>query len=101
MPEEKTASVLTVQLSGEYDIARTAELRAALLGDHQDEHEVVADLKSVTFMDSTGLRSLLEVRAELERRGAAFRVINPGPMIVRLFDISGTTEIFGLPGRES
>jgi anti-anti-sigma factor len=87
---------LTVVLAGEYDIARTAELRDALLGPHRAESEVVADLSGVTFMDSTALRSLLEVRTELERRGATFRLINPGRMVARLLDISGTAALFGV-----
>jgi anti-sigma B factor antagonist len=96
VPDETKASVCKVQLSGEYDIARTAELRDALLGTHTDERELVADLSTVTFMDSTALRSLLEVRAELERRGATLRLINPGPTVVRLLDITGTGQILGL-----
>jgi anti-anti-sigma factor len=71
-------------------------LRDALLGDQHGEGEVVGDLSLVTFMDSTGLRSLLEVRAELERRGSTLRLVNPTPMLTRLFDISGTATILGL-----
>jgi anti-sigma B factor antagonist len=85
-----------VKLSGEYDIARTAELRDALLGGHRGEREVIADVETVTFMDSTALRSLLEVRAELERRDATFQLINAGPMVLRLLEITGTAEIFGV-----
>jgi anti-sigma B factor antagonist len=100
-PENATATALTVELSGEYDIARTAELRDALLSPHRGETEVVADLKTVTFMDSTALRSLLEVRAELERRGATFRMVNPGPMVDRLLDVTGTADVFGLSRPDS
>jgi len=96
VPDETKASVRIVQLSGEYDIARTAELRDALLGAHTEQRDVIADLTGVTFMDSTALRSLLEVRAELDRRGSRLRLTNPGLPVVRLLEITGTTEILGL-----
>jgi len=94
--EVTPSSVLHVALSGEFDIARTLELRDAVLTPLADQSAVVVDLSGVTFFDSTSLRSLLEVRKALLARGATITLTNPHPNIARLFRITGTDAVFGL-----
>ena len=68
------ADVVTVRLAGELDIAVEHETPAAIdaawgLG----AQAVVVDLTAVTFMDSTGVRVLLEAAA----RGGGLRMLAP------------------------
>jgi len=83
-----------VSASGEIDIATTPQLRAAIeqaMGDSADA--VVVDLTRVTFMESTGLRAMLEarLRAEGERRSLVV-VCDPAGPVHRLFELTNTTE---------
>jgi anti-sigma B factor antagonist len=87
---------LRVELVGEYDIGRTAELRDSILAPHDGERVVVVDLSGVTFLDSSGLRSLIEVRGVLVEEGVEFIVVNPSDCALRLLEITGTGEMLGV-----
>jgi anti-sigma B factor antagonist len=85
-----------VELSGEYDIGRAAELRDSLLARQIDEGVVVVDLSGVTFLDSSGLRALVEARGMLDEQGAQLIVAEPSDCVRRLLDITGTSAMFGV-----
>ena len=89
-----TDRTVRVALSGEYDIGRAADLRHALLDIDVRGPEVIADLSDVTFMDSSALRALLEVRRALTSEGGTLTIVAvPGPVGV-LLDITGTRDLF-------
>ncbi len=96
MSDPADQTVRRVTLDGEYDIARLAELRAALLDAHDGEHRVEVDMARVTFLDSTSLSALLEARNALLERNATLIVTDASPTARRLFDITGTDEVLGL-----
>jgi anti-sigma B factor antagonist len=65
-------------LRGELDLATAAQLEHALA---EAGGDVVLDLRGLTFMDSTGVRLLLEAA---EARGAELRIIAPQDGDVRV-----------------
>lgn len=67
--------VLVVELSGEIDPATTGDLRAELRETVAAAGpQVVLDFSQVTFMDSTGLHLLLEVKSWCEEAGGSLRL---------------------------
>jgi anti-sigma B factor antagonist len=92
----EAAGTFQTKLSGEYDISRTAELRDSILGLHDGEGAVVIDLSGVTFLDSSGLRALVEVRSVLDDQSVRLTVANPSECVRRLLEITGTAAMFGL-----
>jgi anti-sigma B factor antagonist len=60
-----------ITLRGELDLATTGQLEAALA---EAGGRVVLDLTALTFMDSTGVRVLLEAA---ERAGDGLRIVPP------------------------
>jgi anti-sigma B factor antagonist len=82
-----------VSLSGEFDISTAPRLRHALY-DETSADEVVGDLSGVTFMDSSGLRSLLEVRSKLEADGRRLVLVDLPDQVRRLFEVAGITQLF-------
>ena len=47
------------------------------------------DLAAITFMDSTGLTTLMDARLQAERDGWSFTVRRPSPAVRRVFDLAG------------
>jgi len=85
---------------GELDL-ESADVISALLGEYLDADfpRLVLDLRAVTFMDSAGLRVLLETRRDARARGVEI-FLSPGPPgVQRIFDVTGTGELFAPPPR--
>jgi anti-sigma B factor antagonist len=47
------------------------------------------DLSGVDFVDSSGLRTLIEAHQRFEANGGSLTLVRPSPVVARLFDISG------------
>ena len=74
---------------GELDIATAPELVDLLARLRHHGHAVTLDLAEVTFMDSTGLTTLMDARLQAERDGWSFTVRRPSPAVRRVFDLAG------------
>ena len=80
---------------GVLDIATTPELRTRLdeaLADGPDA--LTVDLTDVTFIDSSGLRSLLGASRRADERSGQVVLRSPSPAVQRLLEITGTTTQF-------
>jgi anti-sigma B factor antagonist len=86
-----------VRPHGELDLATQQELRDALAA-HAGPGTLTLDLSALRFLDTSGLRLILETAEAARRDGASFAVL-PGPEAVqRLFEIAGVVEL--VPFRE-
>jgi anti-anti-sigma factor len=56
-------------------------------------HPVVLDLDGVTFMDSTGLTTLMDAWLESERDGWAFSVRAASPAVRRVVELAGIEQM--------
>ena len=75
---------------GELDIATAPQLEQALAEATGDGvGEVVLDLRQLTFMDSTGLRTLAQASARADRNGVAISIVRGPRQIERVLEISG------------
>ena len=86
MPE---ATVIAPE--GEVDVARIADFRAGLAGAvRAGAPRVVVDLGDVSFIDSTGLGSLVELHHHLRRDHRQLAVVAPaGTAAAVLLDLVG------------
>jgi len=77
---------------GEIDIA-TVPMVEAQLSELKPAgfKQVTLDLRSVCFLDSTGLRMILEWDARSRADGFAFSLVAGPPTVQRLFDLTDTT----------
>jgi anti-sigma B factor antagonist len=89
--------VATVLLEGELDIASAPVLDASLADvEGNGTSTVVLDLAGVRFIDSTGLRSLLNARQRAETAGRTLRLTNIPVDVERVFDVTGVRRIFDI-----
>ena len=84
--------VLTVQ--GEIDFS-TAEEFDALLGRALDDarRRLVVDLRALSFLDSTGLSTILRQDRRARAAGREFIVVKGPAQIRRVFTLTGVSEL--------
>lgn len=83
-----------VVVSGEIDLASAAKVEAAIEG--FSAQSVVLDLRKVEFMDSAGLKMLLNQRTRLEESGGNLRLVVGEGAVVRLLELTGVTDAFSI-----
>ncbi|MEV1288544.1 STAS domain-containing protein [Micromonospora sp. NPDC049679] len=90
---------LILHVHGDVDLGTETLLGAALTEALADRavREVVVDLAGVPFLDSTGVRVLLEGRRTALARGAALTVRNPRRVVHHVLQVTGVAEALGLP----
>jgi anti-anti-sigma factor len=82
-------------LQGELDIATAPELAATLARLRAYRHTVVLDLEGVTFMDSTGLTTLMDAWLEAQRDGGELSVRAASPAVRRVIQLAGVERLLG------
>jgi anti-sigma B factor antagonist len=78
---------------GELDIATAPELIEMLQRFSQQGHAVALDLAAVTFMDSTGLTTLMDAHRDSESNGWSFEIRRASPAVQRVFDLAGVARL--------
>lgn len=82
-----------VAAAGELDIASAERLQSALLEvEATDAMTIVLDLSGLTFIDSTGLRTVIDANARCGGPDGRLRVIAGAPAVERLLDLVGLRE---------
>jgi anti-anti-sigma factor len=71
----------TVRVAGDFDAARTKDVREAILAAEVGSQTLVLDLSNVTFIDSSGLGVIAAAAARAERDGKSFGLCDPAPAV--------------------
>jgi anti-anti-sigma factor len=79
-----------VTVRGELDLATADRLWAELEPLLAPETVVVLDGTEISFLDSSGLRVLLQAGNRATSGGAAFRLVAPQQAVQRVLDLAGT-----------
>jgi stage II sporulation protein AA (anti-sigma F factor antagonist) len=87
-----------VSLIGELDFDETDRLLAAVAGaiDRFVPAHVVLDATELTFLDSAGIRALLQCRDAAEQVGAGLSVEGVSPMVYQVLRITELVEFLGV-----
>jgi len=83
----------TVIVSGELDAASSPDLDeslARLMSEGVDH--LVVDLSDVSFLDSSGLRSIIRALNALAERNGTLRVSGVSPAVQRILEVTGMLE---------
>jgi anti-anti-sigma factor len=90
---------VVLRVAGELDMNTEPELSKALreLLDAPAGRDVVVDLGDLSFMDSSGVRALLEGNALALRRGTRLRARNARGIVARVLYLTGVDALLGLP----
>jgi anti-sigma B factor antagonist len=89
---QRTGDAAVVAARGDIDLSTLAKATAALDGARAGARSLILDLREVGFMDTSGLRLVIEEQRRAAATGYHFAVI-PGPRRVqRLFEIAGLAD---------
>jgi anti-sigma B factor antagonist len=86
-----------LRVAGEIDVYTAPELRQRVIGLIDDGAcHVIADLRAVDFLDSSGLGALVGSLRRLRTREGSLKLVTSGGRILQLFRITGLTQVFAL-----
>jgi anti-sigma B factor antagonist len=91
---ERRSSAVIVSLTGELDIATETQALAELQRAMDGADAIVADLRRLDFLDSTGVRVLVTMQLRAREQGVRFGVVRGGGMITRLLEVTRIDERF-------
>ena len=85
------------RLIGELDLSNVPQVTARLREELDRADQLSLDVSELTFMDSQGLRMLIELGGEAIQRGTTVRVVNCSNQVKQLLRVAVPT---GIPGVE-
>ena len=91
---ERLTGATIVTFTGDLDIASEADAAASLKAAIDGAGMLVADLRELDFLDSTGVRVLLTAEAHAREHGVRFGVARGDGMVRRLFEVTRIDQRF-------
>jgi len=86
-------SQVVLPLAGDLDVVGASAAQKQLLGlDLRPGDQLVLDLSGLIFLDSTGIRLILQARAHAIRHGAGFLVVRGPDSVMRVLELVGLDE---------
>jgi anti-sigma B factor antagonist len=91
---ERRSDVAIVAMTGDLDIATEAQAKAQLEGAMDGCAVLIADLRGLAFLDSTGVRVLLAAHLRAQEQGLRFGVVRGEGMVARLLEMTRISQRF-------
>lgn len=86
---EPLEDACVMRATGELDAGTADRLRGPLAGAREDGVTTVLNMSGVRFIDTAGLRVLLEAARATDRHGWAWFIVRPSSAVLRLVELSG------------
>ncbi len=83
-----------VSLNGEVDLENSPKARQVLLDVVGREKKILVDLSGVTYMDSSGIASLVEAYQRAKKHGAEFSLVRVNPSALRVLKLARLDKVF-------
>jgi anti-sigma B factor antagonist len=89
------ADVTILRLQGRLGVLETdsdIEFCRKIMSLKADQRKVILDLGAVTYIDSGGLRVIVEALGVLQKIGGDLKILNPAPRALELLKLTGLRE---------
>lgn len=83
-----------VALTGDVDLQTSPAVRQKLLECLEKSKRVVADLGAVSYIDSSGVASLVEAFQVSRKKGAVFALASVSPAAMRVLSLARLDKVF-------
>ena len=95
--EERTSDVLICVLDGEVNINTSPDLRKEFdTIIRNNEKKVLIDFSNVSYIDSSGLATLIEMLQRLRKSGGAMRLASMSQKVKNVFEITKLAKLFAI-----
>lgn len=92
--EETRGDARVLSLSGELDLGSRGILAEAISAACADgAPQVILDIRTLDFIDSTGLREIVAGKAQCDENGCRFQITAGRPRVERVFEVAGLLEL--------
>jgi anti-anti-sigma factor len=90
--------VIRLELDGEIDISVAPQLLDSVLSAAfaYEHHNIVLDMRDVTFMDPAGVNALVEADRRLRGENSNLVICNPSRAVRSLFEFTGLDDQFDI-----
>ena len=85
-----------LQLVGELDISSAPALRERLMGLLAEDGDIIVDLSTLSFMDSSGISVLIVAHKRSLQQGRKLTLRSPGGAVAKVLEVSGTDQVFSI-----
>ncbi len=97
----RKGEVIIVRVVGEMNINSAPNFHTRVLEEFASAPQhVVIDLGGLTFMDSTGIGTLLEIMRRLTRAGGKLSLVRLTDFISNVFDVTKMNQVFSIYATE-
>ncbi|HBT20007.1 MAG TPA: anti-sigma factor antagonist [Peptococcaceae bacterium] len=86
-----------VALTGELDLETAAQLKKVV--EKADGEILEIDLSQVSFVDSTGLKCLLDINNLWNQRGGRIIILNPKPEVAEVMELIGLNKLLDMSNK--
>jgi len=87
---------LLVKLSGDVDLEHCGSIRRLLLDGVSRGKDLLVDLSEVTYLDSSGIASLVEAMQIAVRNGTALKLFSASAQAMRVFELARLDKVFSI-----
>lgn len=87
---------LVIELGGEIDLDRAPEVRKLLLDCVGRGRDLLVDLSRVTYIDSSGIASLVEALQRADRAGLGLGLVSVSAEALRVFELARLDKVFAI-----
>ena len=83
-----------VSFEGEVDLEHSPKAREVLLGCVNRQKDVLVDLSAVSYIDSSGVASLVEAYQSSRQKGIKFALVSVNPAALRVLELARLDKVF-------
>jgi anti-sigma B factor antagonist len=91
---KKTSDGCIIYASGEIDLSNSHELRKTILGALKTDAKVSVDLSGVSYIDSSGIASLVEGLQYSKSNNKEFVLTKPSPQVKAIMELARLDKVF-------
>ncbi len=87
---------VVVKLSGDVDLEHCTTVRGLLLDGVSLGKDLLVDLSDVSYLDSSGIASLVEAMQIAARNGTALKLFSASVQAMRVFELARLDKVFAI-----